>query len=149
MIDPCLDSSAITHGRVQLCSFYSSFIAYSKRNSYSRHGWCSFPLFRSKYWHFLQYQFLFYKKEKNRHLNLFTSKQLNLLMRKNPAIETKLLASTNRIYEKHLQWGTLYVRCSFIKKKTHPDVFHVLCLCIKMGWFLFNGRTSAMAGIIW
>ena len=33
------------------------------------------------------------------YVNLFTSKHLNLLMKNSPAIETKLLVSTNRIYE--------------------------------------------------
>ena len=79
MIDPCLESLTVVMVGVHFLFFVQSTDIFCSISS------------------------CFIKKEKNRHLNLFTSKQLNLLMRKNPAIETKLLASTNRIYEKHLQ----------------------------------------------
>lgn len=50
--NPNLDLSTITHRGVQLCNFYSSLITSSKRQRLQSS--CSFLLFRSKHWHFLQ-----------------------------------------------------------------------------------------------
>ena len=59
--DLYLDLSTITYGGVQLCNFYSSLITSFKWKSLQSS--CSFLLFRSRHWHFLQYKFLFYKRE--------------------------------------------------------------------------------------